>query len=377
MVALMSPKSAAATADRYVNILLQQERTARALVPFADEYITGYIASALAGTTDPLPDTQLCRQIAVQGPQVWTEVSFVAQDAAVRRLWQQYRIVYDIDEDLWYELGDTELDTTIPATLFSYLPHPDPFIALPEPLLLPLGPRQRQRIDGFFVRGAADVHTGTGEPAGQIQVSTHAPNANPHLLGVLFLGTVETLDGKPVMVDRFTQDGIWTRVTLDTRAGHGTVQDMVDHTSHGFRAEALAGDWRRDVPRMVQRAVSLLVYLCAANADLQPVPRTKLGRARRSSDRSQSAKPLMVVGVGYRIGAALRAYRKSAPRPAGIPAGRTVPPHLRRAHFHTFLAGPGRTETRVHWLPPIPINIRGPAEHSTIIQVPPRTSRRR
>lgn len=39
-------------------------------------------------------------------------------------------------------------------------------------------------------------------------------------------------------------------------------------------------------------------------------------------------------------------------------SGRARPrPHIRRAHWHTFLAGADRMERRLKWLPPIPVNV--------------------
>jgi hypothetical protein len=61
-----------------------------------------------------------------------------------------------------------------------------------------------------------------------------------------------------------------------------------------------------------------------------------------------------------RLGAALRrAYqREQLDRDEGVSGGRSRPrAHIRRAHWHTFLAGPGRTERRVRWLPPIAVNV--------------------
>jgi len=65
--------------------------------------------------------------------------------------------------------------------------------------------------------------------------------------------------------------------------------------------------------------------------------------------------------VGTRLGAALRMAYQAAETGQGDPdpdTGRARPrAHIRRAHWHTFLAGAERSERRVKWLPPIPVNL--------------------
>jgi len=45
--------------------------------------------------------------------------------------------------------------------------------------------------------------------------------------------------------------------------------------------------------------------------------------------------------------------------------------HIRRAHWHTYLVGAGRSERRLKWLPPIPVNVDDPESLPAVIrQVP-------
>ncbi|HWQ32299.1 MAG TPA: hypothetical protein VNQ79_05405 [Blastocatellia bacterium] len=64
--------------------------------------------------------------------------------------------------------------------------------------------------------------------------------------------------------------------------------------------------------------------------------------------------------AGWRTGAALRRAQSEAAEAQGGAAGdqhASPRPHIRRAHWHTFLAGPGRRERLVKWLPPIAVNV--------------------
>jgi hypothetical protein len=59
-------------------------------------------------------------------------------DAALVRRWRRHRVVYTLDLDLGRELMTSDPDDVIPGGLVRQLPHPDPYLALPEPVLIPI-----------------------------------------------------------------------------------------------------------------------------------------------------------------------------------------------------------------------------------------------
>ena len=352
----MTALAAARLADRYTTLIRSVEREAiRHCGPYAQTLIDASIRQALTGHSvapsadmPPPPGQQALAR----------EVTFAAQDAGVRRLWQQHRIVYCLDADLWTELGDTDPATVVPAGLLRHLPHPDPFIALPQPLVVPLSGDRLSVVGGFFVTGRVDAFT----------ASTHHRDATGHL-GLLFLGMMEHPDGRPITNARGDQDATLTRVTLDVSDDRDiTVDDLENAVTRRFNvARYRLGDPHETVPMMIRRAVSALIYLCATNADLRPLP----AAAARRVTAGSTGKPPRLIEVGYQVGAALRAHRRSGDNHPGDPqaATRSVRPHLRRAHFHTYLTGPNRTQRRVKWLPPIPVKVRGDAGKPTVITV--------
>jgi hypothetical protein len=105
--------------------------------------------------------------------------------------------------------------------------------------------------------------------------------------------------------------------------------------------------------------LALLMYLCSQGAD------TKQRGAPASGSRARPAhadgEEVTRVDVGFRVGAAIRQAR--ATQAAGTTTGRTVAPHLRRAHFHTFYSGagsrsdPSKRQVEVRWLPPIAVGV--------------------
>lgn len=305
------------------------------------------------------------------------EAVFIAQDAAMRRLWQRHRIVYDIDPQLWEELGESDPGTLIPRDLLTRLPHADPFIAFPVPLLIPIDKEHRQRVEGFFVTGDT-FYTGPDLPGidrPRVQCSTSAPGVTGNLT-LTFGGTVETYQGRTVkagLVGDDVDDMVFTRCTLRVAtlpaSGEPTLGALIESIAAEFSVAPEAGGWDDKVPTMLRHAVSALFYICAVNADLRPLPAVA---ARRQASRDAKAKkPARVIQVGFNVGAALRAYRRTpegAERGAGT--GRSVRPHVRRSHFHTYRVGAGRRETIVKWLAPIPINVGGKNDgKSTVVTI--------
>lgn len=133
---------------------------------------------------------------------------------------------------------------------------------------------------------------------------------------------------------------------------------------------------------IVSRCMSITLYLCAGNAELRrvsgdaPPPRSTPRKGQRAFAPNKPA----VWEAGWRIGAAINAARKAvasadAGADATTPTGRTVRPHMRAAHWHTYRTGKGRTERIVHWLPPIPVGLPDDVDASDWAALLPVTAR--
>jgi hypothetical protein len=154
--------------------------------------------------------------------------------------------------------------------------------------------------------------------------------------------------------------------------GSGTVADSVARVVESGRRQMQAAGYAgldpvlsdvQSIARELAPLLSLVLYLCseapdwegAGPANPQPV------RIRRGGWRLFPAQGLEVWEVGTRLGAGLRAAYHAAETGRGEhdpETGRARPrAHVRRAHWHTFLAGAGRAERRLRWLPPIPVNL--------------------
>jgi len=119
---------------------------------------------------------------------------------------------------------------------------------------------------------------------------------------------------------------------------------------------------------LVRALVALTLYLCSQDrdvADRSGKPASIAHQGRQSSPRASVTQ----WEVGTRIGAALRAaYQREQTGGDAAPSGRSVRPHVRRAHWHTMLSGarfgadgtpidPAHRTRNLRWLPPIPVNV--------------------
>jgi hypothetical protein len=271
---------------------------------------------------------------------VQREAYYVSMVAATRALWSRYRVVYAIDPDLWEELGNTSDDQLVPAGLMTQLPHPDPFVALPVAMRIPMKDDMYALARGFFVNGRIRLPTETGF----VGCSTSAPVASG-ALGLSIVATVHNADGSHVLTGGGQHDLLWNHVTLDTDGGDRLTGDLVATVLERFDFSADAGVAPEDVATVIRACIGTLIYLCATNADLKP-----LAPAGRLAARLVGAKKIpRVIQVGSVVGAQLRASRLSTGNP-GVGTHRSPRPHLRRAHFHTYRVGEGREGVKVRWV---------------------------
>ena len=117
----------------------------------------------------------------------------------------------------------------------------------------------------------------------------------------------------------------------------------------------------------VERVVSLLLYLCSTNAEIRdPKASSRApGLAKSHIDRHgrsrwYAARDATIWETGTRLGAALDAAKARSTSKTSAPTGRTVRPHVRRAHWHHVWIGPRdepeKRKRELKWWNPILVN---------------------
>lgn len=146
------------------------------------------------------------------------------------------------------------------------------------------------------------------------------------------------------------------------------------------RAEKIVGvpmdvgaSFRSELARL---AVILLLYLSGEPDVVRTVhpgakPERDARMRRRNPERWADIREPTVWDVGVAYRKALERWEiEQAGESAAGSLGRSIRPHMRRAHSHLYWTGPGRTEPRVRFLLPIPVKAKQAEEeaHGPIVQ---------
>lgn len=250
--------------------------------------------------------------------------------------WRATQGIYRFDDALRAHLLDTPLTGELPCDVLHRLPEWCVYIETPGNVVA------RQEMYGFFAHLEHDANTGREELR-------------------LLLDCDEALVPMPIHLGKWSLGEAVARA-LDVSRVHALATGM-----------EIPGSAQRDLSETAAPLVSLLLYLCADEAEIgdgkvqptRPVPkRTKHGW------RLFAAEKPSVWDVGVRLGAALRRAQAAQQIEVSKESGTHARPraHIRRAHWHTFLSGAGRTDRRLKWLPPIPVNVDSPDELPAVIR---------
>lgn len=274
--------------------------------------------------------------------------------------WANNRIVYAVDPDAATAVINTDWGTTvIPGDVLRRLPHPDPLVILPEPVMWLNTDGVIERYEAFGVFGVR---------SGRRRCSTHHPDVTHYVMHFFgHLAHPETPNiPMEVMFTSYAGEAITVKPIVGMRAIVAledatmteredlAIRDMWNAGPTAVLGFADATEAEQGMAQLTRIGLALLTYLVSDNADTTHARTVTLSKKDRKRN-PHPVEPTRVIEVGYRIGAALRDHHQHETRRHAGMTGRTVAPHIRRAHLHTFRRGPGKTERFVKWLPPIPI----------------------
>ena len=249
--------------------------------------------------------------------------------------WRVSQGVYCFDPEVYAAVRSTPLSGDLPCDVLFRLPEWCVYVETPG-ITFSGGP-----LHGFFAHLEWDPRDGRAE------------------LRLL-------LDLEGVLLPAPLHLGPWS---LDEALRRVIQAGIEESRTHGFLKPEVTALPQGGPPAASEYAplISLLLYLCALNAEIgdgrrqpeRPQPkRTKRGERLFPPDRPT------VWDVGLRLGAALRQAgvlgTENAPNDVIGRARGPVRPHIRRAHWHTYRVGPGKADARLKWLPPILVNIADP-----------------
>lgn len=266
-------------------------------------------------------------------------------------LWRKIPVIYDYDSDLaamlYAQADETDDTQPIPWEILLRLPYPCVYIRAPG---------MRKGIDGFFAFIELDLNYHTLE----LRMQTVAGDMDGTMPFALHLLPGATL--ADCLEDT-------RRVTRINFREYANPEDVPPHVH-----EAVMEDWTK----LMLRPLQLILYLCAANAEIEPRQEPRVVRpaaARKTSRRpaERKASDVAAYDVGVRLGASIR---RAAARPASTPAekpgaGSPKRPHSRRGHWHHYWLGPrsGERTLTLKWIAPTYIHADDPGP-APVLQVP-------
>lgn len=252
--------------------------------------------------------------------------------------WHQGRTVWRFDPDTTKALVASENLDTIPAEVLRRLPQWGVYIQMPDGIY----PGETTGCEGVLARLTTAMGFDFGaEDAPVLEIQYDVPATG---------GIGETMSLIPLV------DGIPLADALELVRRAVRRRASVEHQLDLTSMEPVDAEVDSLRPWL-----ALLMYLCSKGADLSEPP-TQREPEHRNDHRSVRS-PAKRIDVGFRIGAAIRRAGAATGGGQVEPTGRTVAPHLRRAHFHTFYSGKGsrsdptKRRAEVRWLPPIPVGV--------------------
>ena len=161
-----------------------------------------------------------------------------------------------------------------------------------------------------------------------------------------------------VTVESEMPDGEWVFLSHRLVVENGktfreTMQRQKTITQNGRNVEMIKSDWGT----LYRIAVNACQYLCASNAEVKDVKTSKGKRPIAKIDGKDRPVAIQRSEVGYRLGQKFeKMYRKADGASEVRSDSKTripVRPHVRRAHWHHYWTGPGKTVLELRWLEPV------------------------
>jgi hypothetical protein len=284
-----------------------------------------------------------------------------AQEIAAHDLWNENRVIFEIHPGLTEHLRTSDSDK-FPPLVLAHLPYPNPIVYLAEPVSLRDPSGKPIRLIGWYV---------TGKERSKQYVSTDDPRATA--FHITALCEIFSPNGESVI------DWDYTRLTLPVTGEDTTVGELIQQLMKDFvwdptidtQQDKLRGEYMSGLLHVI---VPHMLYLVSQGLESKPHPITVPPVARKNKwDRKQGGGKAARQLIGFRSGPALAALNRwdgeeVQPGASRGPQGerRTPVAHVRRAHFHTYRTGVGRTQRMVKWLAPITVNAAGERETQAV-----------
>jgi hypothetical protein len=277
--------------------------------------------------------------------------------ACIMQEWDRSPVVLRADAGLVTALVTSDRDVTLPPIWLDRFPYDAVAVSLVEPIELDDGDRRCTYL-GFVVSGIRSKKAGLDQAW-----TTYHPVAERDGVRIVWIFT----DNETGIVGGQTVTAFFrTNDTTVPTLGEITLADVIAMAGAGYRDSSTSDGSEADV--LAAFSISFLLYLCAAEPDVEPLP-------RQSPAWPRHLQNAQVANVGWRVGAAFsRDIGRESEEEAEVAphGGWRLPPHIRRAHW-THVRVATRDEAGVvigdrlgeagidwhhelRWIPPVAVN---------------------
>lgn len=268
--------------------------------------------------------------------------------AYVANYWRAAKTVYNFAPEFLRTLAETE-DAPIYSDIMMRLPYRD-FV-----MNLPTGSHH----DAMFVHIEFDASHGPNDVDTLFLIVPF--KANPNVDNIELCQCMQwCLNGKK-LIESYRRNNDAREQAFQNGTDSATVNDATVSNVPGavLSEEELQKqrEFNAGIEPYLRVAVSAAYYLASKNAEIKEVKIPKEKRPVLVSKPGATPKKVNVktYNVGFVIGKSFEMqlvsgaeYQKST----ATGTGRTVRPHVRRAHWHHYWVGEGRTRLEVRWIEP-------------------------
>lgn len=264
----------------------------------------------------------------------------------ITHFWRYAKAIYDFSPNFLSMLEQTE-DAPIYVDILKRMPYRDFVMPLPTGL----------NYDGMF------VHVEFDESYGKNDIDTLfllCPfKSAPKREDISFKMEMQwCLSGKMFLKSFYDAR---TAILESKKNGEGKAGDISAFSSQKSLAnmdDAVVKADHQQMARCLRIAVSACYYLASKNAEIKEVRISKSERPVLYTSHYGKPKRVAVKAyqVGYTLGKSfeqqLATHSTVSRQTTGPTGGLTVRPHVRRAHWHHYWTGKGRTTLEVRWIEP-------------------------
>lgn len=239
--------------------------------------------------------------------------------------WRVAKPIYQFDADCAYELMEKAYDVEkIPIDVLKHMPFPGIYIDHP--------PMEEGECDGIFFYLNYDPRLQNAVALRMLYIMNGGKEVVPVCRLVSETEGSNSFDAVNSVLRQFTN----TLIT-NCASPNSAIPDIVNACYRAF-----------------PKHLSLLLYLCSENTDIIQ----KYDTPKRRGPRKEVAAHPDTYVAGTYIGNTIRRQRMESRRASSHPHGshRSMRPHARRGHWHTYRMGKGRTETRIRWVSMVFVN---------------------